>query len=171
MPLRYMIIAIVIGVTSMLIMKSNDKELRKNLDKEHIVVHLPKIYRWIGIIISLFFMSLLIIIVVGKNKTLNLSDVAIFIGGTVMGISIIIPTIVWKIHIFKNDNYIIYITFFGRKHTILYSDMTYYKIGEDTIYLKVKNKTFFIDSFATNVEIFLNMLRKNKVKQHLKRKK
>ena len=43
------IIGIAMYVIFILILKSNTKEWKKNLNREHIVVHLPKAYLWIGI--------------------------------------------------------------------------------------------------------------------------
>jgi hypothetical protein len=87
-----------------------------------------------------------------------------------LGLYIVWATYFWKIHIYRNDEYFIYVTSFRSKHKIQYSDIIDYKNGENYIKLKTNQRLFFIDNKATNIEFLLAMLKKNNVKEIIIRK-
>ena len=49
------LIAIIVGVLFSRIDKSNSEELIKNLTREHVEIHLPKVYFWIGLLVVAVF--------------------------------------------------------------------------------------------------------------------
>lgn len=168
--LTYSLIPIVIGIINYIVFKSNDKELLANHNKSYIIVHSPKIYKWIGILGSVFFLFLFILYIntPDDEQVLGMIVTSILF---LLGISIIIIGLVWKIRIFKDQDYMIYTTFFSRTYKIPYSQIDYYKEGRNTLIFKFKKKKFFVDTYSANYDDLLKMFRKYRVKEHIKKYK
>ena len=58
--LTFAIIGIVINTITIKTIKDNSNELIKNLKENHIIIHYPNVYKWIGLIGSMFFMLLFV---------------------------------------------------------------------------------------------------------------
>jgi len=169
--IRLMVPAIIIVAVNALftyIVRGNDKELIENLRKEHVLVHLPKAYIWVGIADIVCFSIFFIGMIAFPNGTEAIWVGVIFGIFILMGLVIVFVSLVWKIHIFRHESYFIYISGFGRVHKIQYADIVYYKDGNNTLIVKTKAKRFFMDNKATNFEYLLAMLTQNKVKKFSK---
>jgi len=163
--LTFALIGITVNILTQKIIKDNSNELIRNLKEDHVIIHLPNMYKWIGLICSIFFLILLVLMVTFPNDNADIwvgVSFGIFI---LLGLYIIWATYFWKIHIYRNDEYFIYVSSFGKKHKIYYFDIIDYKNGENYIVLKTIQKSFFIDNKSTNIEFLLAMLKKNNVKE------
>lgn len=163
--LTFSIIGIVSSILTNKIIKDNSNELVKNLKEEHIIIHLPNFYKWIGLSCSIFFLLLFVLMIIFPNDTAEIWVAVLFGIFILLGLSIIWATYFWEIHIYRNDEYFIYITSFGNKHKIYYFDIINYKNGENYIKLKTNHKLFFVDNKSANIEFLLAMLKKNNVKE------
>lgn len=160
------IIIIVIATIYNYVIRNNSKELLSSTNKQHITIHLPKFFGWVGAADIVFFLGLIILMTIFPNETCSLWVYVVFSIMVILGILILIASTVWKIHIYEDLNYLIYITFFGRSYKILYSDITYFKPTKNTVFIKVSRKTFYVDRQATNIEILFEMFRKHRVNEH-----
>lgn len=84
---------------------------------------------------------------------------------------IVLGTLIWKIEIFKDQDYFIYRNIFGKKYKIRYDECKCYKDGLNTFTLYAIGKRFFIDNKATNFYFLYSMLNKHKVKKIIPKKK
>lgn len=168
--LIYIIIAMVVGAIYTLIMQYNAKELLSSANKQDITVHLPGFFGWVGASDIIFSLAAIILMSIFPNDTCSIWVYVVFCMVVFLGILILLASLVWKIHIYKDLDYLVYITFFGRSYKILYSDITYFKPTNNTVFIKVNRKTFFVDRQATNIEILFEMFRKYRVKEKPKRK-
>jgi hypothetical protein len=168
--LTFSIIGIAISILTNKIIKNISDELVKNLKEEHITIHLPNFYMWIGLSCSIFCLLLFVLMIVFPNDTADIWVAVLFGIYIFLGLYIVWATYFWKIHIYRNDEYFIYVTSFRSKHKIQYSDIIDYKNGENYIKLKTNQRLFFIDNKATNIEFLLAMLKKNNVKEIIIRK-
>jgi len=155
----------VLGLVFYVVAKSNKKEAQENADKKHIVVHLPKIYFWVGLICALFFAAVFVLMLLFPNDTAEVWVGLIFWVFILLGLFLVLLSKVWKIHLYRGEDRFTYISTYGVRHTIAYADIVYCKIGQNVITLKIKKKRFFIDPHATNLSFFLEELRERQVKQ------
>ncbi len=141
--------------------KNNWNEKTEN---NQVIVTLPKIYILIGSIDILFFCICIFLSIYKSNGTATLWVWIIFGVFILLGVTIIWVTLIWKIHIFRNKNYFIYRTVFGKTMKVQYNECKEYTLKENTLVLKTNKKRLYIDMFAKNSDIFLLMLRHNNVK-------
>lgn len=147
------------------VMNEKVRELRANLKNDHIIVHLPLVFRWVGlvdVVVFSLFISLMYcfpsIVTGGRDIWINLAF-GVFI---LIGLFIIIITFTWRIDIFRSEDYFIIRTFLGKSYTIKYSDIISYKITKDmNIIIKTSSRKFTIDHSASNIEFFKSMLRRH----------
>ena len=159
------ITGIVIRILINIIIKDNSNELINNLKEDHIIIHLPNIYKWIGLICSMLFLSLLILMIIFPNDTAEIWVGVLFSIFIILGVYMIFATYHWKIHIYRNDEYFIYVSSFGKKYKIYYFDIIDYKNGDNYIKIKTVRKSFYVDNKSTNIEFLLAMIKKNNVKE------
>ena len=148
----------VVGFLFSLTAKSNDKEALENLKKEHIVVKLPRIGLWVGYLGVGVFSILCFFMARTTKETIYLWEwivVAIFI---LLSVFLIVSTLVWKIDIFRSEDYFIRRSSFFRTHKIFYSDCVSYKVKKNGVIIKTKGRSFSITSLASNIEFFMAML-------------
>jgi hypothetical protein len=159
------VIPIIVGILLSYITKSNNNELLKKLSEEHLVIHLPKAYMWVGFAASSFFAICFFLMVWFPNGTGGIWVGILFWIFILLGIVIVVETLIWRIQIFRHEEYLIYRTSFGRTYRIQYKDFVYYKNGNNTLILRTNNKSFFVDNKATNFEFLMAMLTQHKIKE------
>lgn len=164
--LTYSIIGLVVSTLYTSIYKTNVKEVLINLKNEHVTIHLPKLYKWVGLVGSIFFATFLLF----PNDTAVLWVVIGFWIFILLGLYIFVSSLIWKINIFKERDYFLYTNSFGIKYEIHYSNILFYKDGYNTLRIKTNKKMCFIDNKATNIEFLFAMLKKHKVKEVLQKK-
>lgn len=157
------IIPIILGIVLSNIDRSNSKEVIKSLTKEHIVIRLPKAYLWVGCIDISFFVTGIFLMTWFPNKTVTAWVYILFGLIAFIGIAIVLETQIWKIEIFRHENYFLCRTLPYRTYNILYSDCMSYRFGNNTLVLRTKERTFHIDIHTTNFEFLLAMLAQHKI--------
>lgn len=160
-----MMISVVLGFLINSIKKDNSKELIKNLKKEYVIIHLPKAYFYIGLVGFLFFGICTFVMYYYPNNTTSAWVWIIFILFDFIGFFIMLLSQIWKIEVFADRDYFMYRDLFCKTHRIQYTQCISYKITTNNIVLKTSKRKFYIDSNATNVEIFLDFLIKNNIKE------
>ena len=158
------LIPVILGLVLSNIGKMNSKELIKNLDKEHIVIRLPKVYLWIGCLDISFFITCFLLMIWFPNDTISDWVLILFVLFVLIGVAIVLETQFWKIEIFRNKNYFLLRTILLKKRKILYSECKSYKYTSNYIVLKTDKKIYHIDSHVTNIEYLLVMLNRHKIK-------
>lgn len=159
------LIPVALGILLSNIDKSNGEEMIKNLTKEHIVIRLPKAYLWVGCIDVLFFVICFSLMIYYPNDTATTWVWILFSFFVLFGVIIIAETQIWRVQIFRRENYFLYRTMFCRNHRIQYKDCVSYKFGTNTLILETEKKTFYVDNKATNIEFLLAALTQHKVKE------
>ena len=162
--LTYLLIALILFGIFALIKKSNAKELQKSQYDDHVIVHMPKIFVWIGIFAVAFFTAIVIFMSLIPNDTASAWVYAGFLFFVLLGAVLIIIGTVWKIDLYKDQDYLLYTSSAGRSYTILYADITGYKVGMNTITLKVGKKAFYIDKQAANLVVLMQMFNRHNVR-------
>jgi hypothetical protein len=160
------LIPIFLGLLLSNIDKHNGDEISKNLTKEYIVIHLPKVYLWVGCLDISLFTFWFFLMTIYPNDTADIWVWLLFCIFALLGVVIVVETQIWRIQIFRHENYFIYRTMFFKTYKIQYKECKYYKFSINTLILKTNNKTFRIDNKATNLEFLLAMLTQNKVKEN-----
>lgn len=149
------LIPIILGILLSNIDKSNSKEIIKNLTKEHIVIRLPKAYIWVGCVEMSFTATCFAMMhFLQPDLFFELLWITMF----ALGFIIVEVSFVWKIEIFRSENYFLCRTLHFKTHKTLYSDCVNYRFGANTLVLRTKERTFHIDTHATNFEFLLAML-------------
>ena len=160
------IISIALSVLFVFIQKSNTRESVANISHNHIIVTLPKIYFWIGCIDILFFGICFFLSIYKPNGTATIWVWVMFGFFVLLGIVIIWATLMWKIDVFRNEEFFIYRTFWGHILKIRYDECKQYEIKENTMVLKTARKNLYIDMFSKNYDVFLSMLHQNNIKDN-----
>lgn len=158
------LIAIALGILSSNIDKSNSKELVNNLTKEHIIIRKPNAYMWIGCLDILFFSTCLVLMTCFLNGTATLWVWVLFCLFTLLGVAIVLVTLIWKVEVFRHEDYFLLRSITLRTRKIQYCECISFKLGIDSLILKTSKGTFHIDCNATNFAFLLAMLTMHKVK-------
>ena len=129
--------------------KSNAKELVKNLCESCVVLRLPKMYFWLGATGCVFLTILFVLCSSPKIELVIWSYVAfLFLGSIFM--SLLLSERLWKVEVFKDENYFIYRTSFGRKYKVSYNECIAYKNATNMFVIKTQRKTFYVDIHSRN---------------------
>jgi len=154
------LIPIVLGVLMSYMVKSNDKELIKNLSKNHVILRLPKLYLWVGFIdVFVFTFCLFLMYLYPDNTAYPWVVYVLSVPLELIGIYLIVATLTWKVEVFRDKDYFIYRTVFGRKYKIKYDECVECKYKTNTFILKTQNKTFYIDQYARNFEYLTSRIK------------
>lgn len=153
--LSSVLISLVLGLISSAIQKQNDKELVRNQKEEHVVLRLPKVCLWVGLLCVAFFAALLLWAILSSNETAPLW--VIFCLFILVGMVLVYEALVWKIEIFRHEDYFLIRTVY-KVHTVRYRDCIGYRFATNELVLKTRKKKYRIDLMATNFDFFLSML-------------
>lgn len=116
----------------------NGNEIIKNLKEEHIIIRLPKVYRWVGLI-GAMIVSIGPIIVTAFLNTTGSDEPWVITGFglfTLFGLYIAWAQIFWRIDVYRHGDHFILVT------------------G-----LRIKHKSIIQTSFTTNLEITIYILK------------
>lgn len=159
------LLPIVLGFLLSNINKSNNKEIIKNLQQEHIVVRLPRMYLWVGCLDILIFGTFIFLMILFPNET---AAIWVWVGFSLfvfVGIIIVAKTLIWKIDVFRSENYFLCRTLFCKTYKILYHNCVSYSLRENTLVLNTRERKFRIDTHAMNLEFLLLMLTQYEIPQ------
>ena len=159
------LISLAVGLLYSKIYERNCKSVIENLNNEHIIVKLPKAMFYVGCICSAVFSTAIVLMTLFPNDTEAWWVYVIFISFVWLGVYLMAIAIIWKMEVFRNEDYFIYRSVFFRTYRINYADCISYKCTKNTVELITTNRTFHIDTIATNYEFFMAMLKKYKVKE------
>lgn len=123
------------------IVKHNSTETVKNLEKEHIVLRLPKLYIIIGILSFIVLSAFLIMMIFFPNGTEALWVEILFAVFFLIGIFLILEPLIWRIDVFRSEDYFIYRSVFGKTRKIRYDECLWYQEKTNTVILKTEKKT------------------------------
>lgn len=160
----FSLIQIILFVMFYYIGKNNDKEILKNIDKEHVIIKYPKAYIWVGIADILFCSVFLFLMIFYPNGT---ESWWVFVGFgffDLLGLAIFLNAIMWKIDVFKSKDYFLYRPLF-KTYKIKYDDCLWYKYEYLNSKIKTIKQTIHIEMGITNLEYLLAMLDKHKIKE------
>ena len=147
MKALFFLTPLIIGLVMGILKHQLNKSTQQVSKEPRVTVHLPRYYAFIGIVETLFFIAiplgrlLLPEIVVGGPFW---AACLVFSPYIIMGLSITIATLVWKIQVTRDEDYFLYTTFFGRIYKIYYKDITYYKFGISTTLVRTVKKGFLL---------------------------
>lgn len=151
------------------ISKISYQRAEKDLSAEHITIRLHPIYLWSGSINILFFIICIFVTILFLDGTAAIWGLLVSILFLLLGIYMVLKRQVWKIEIFRNEDYFLYRTFPYKTYRILYTDCVNYESRADillfgtTLILRTKGKKLRVKDCAINFEFLLSMLKKHKV--------
>lgn len=154
MIVRFLIPALITFVFAFLLYKnekSNAKELVKNLCESYIVLRLPKMYFWLGATGCVFLTMLYVLYFSSDFELAIWSYIVFFFLGSIF-VSLLLSERLWKVEVFKYENYFIYRTSFGRKYKVSYDECIAYKNATNMFVIKTQRKTFYVDIHSRNFE-------------------
>lgn len=163
--LPFILIPIALGLLLSCIVKSNNEEALQSLTKEHVIVHLPKAYLWVGVITFCFsglFIFMGIFYPNGTEKAWTFFGFGLFM---LLGVIIIVQTLVWRIDVFRHESYFIYRNMFGKKRKIQYMNCKSYQYKTNTVIVETDKRKIHIDDKAANFEVLLAVMSINKIKE------
>lgn len=160
----FSLIQIILFVTFYYIGKNNDKEILKNIEKEHVIIKYPKTYTWVGIADILFCSICLVLMVFFPNGTESWWVFVIFGSFVLLGLAIFLNTLMWRIDIFKNEDYFLYRPLF-KTYKIKYDNCLWYKYEHLNSKIKTTKQTIHIEVGITNLEYLLAMLDEHEIKE------
>ena len=135
------------------------------MEREPVIVHMPKAYFRIGVVCTTFFCFLFILMLIIESSMVAVA----FLGFTSLGIILMVATHVWKIRVFKSGDYFLYTTWLGRTYKIMYKDIVDITFNPNDFVFKTSNKTFSVSNGAVNLEFFIEQLDKNVSEDVLKK--
>lgn len=144
--------------------KHNDKEMMKSLTKEHVVLKYPKAYIWVGVFIILFSSTLLFFMIFYPNGTEALWVFILFGLVDLSGIAMALNALMWRIDVFKSENYFLYRQLF-KTYKIEYNNCSWVKFKNFNITVKTDKRTLHLEVFITNIDSLTFMLHKYGVKE------
>lgn len=156
---------IVIGWIGIYIFEKNSKELINSLKQEHVVLHLPSIFFWVGFLDIIFCSTCLFIMFFFPNGTEAWWVWTEFILFILLGLALVLKTLIFKIDVYKNKDYFVYRSVFVKTRKIYYCECISYQCTQYDLIVKTGKKKITIDIHTVNVEFLMGMLGKNKVKQ------
>jgi hypothetical protein len=171
MGIAFALIGLVIGRVQGRIIDDQFNGLIANQKSEHIIVRLPKLYKWVGVAEVGLFAGFIAVGVYSGNDTFVSWVAALFCVAILMGAAIIWVQHIWRVDIYRSEDYFLYVTSFGIKHKIKFSEIDYYIDGVNYVKLKLPRKTYWIDNKAQNVGFLTLMLHERKVKKMPTQKK
>lgn len=159
------LIPLALGVLLSGIEKRNAKGLLHSLTKDHILIRLPRAYLWVGCLEASLFTGFLVWMACFPNGTGSSWVFVLFSLGALSGIGIMVITMVWKIEIFRQEDYFLLRTVTLKTHKIPYCQCLSFQLKTNSLTLKTSQGTFSVDCYATNFEILIAMLTQHKVKR------
>lgn len=156
-----LVIGILLWLISLCISNENSKELINNLGKEHVVLRLPRLYLWVGIV-GLVFDVFIYNFSYGNDEIWIL---LIYVAYGLLSLHLIYKVIFWRIDVFKSERYFLYKTNFWKPRRVYYDDCVNYKLYKTYLVLKTSKGKVYIDCFTSNFEFILSMLSKYGVKE------
>ena len=161
--------ALTLSLLALKIAKENDAELIKNQKEERITIHYSVVYRWVGFISSAAILIAITLMTAFPNDSVNIWTYLGFGMFLCLGFYLILESYLWRIFIDKQEDYFDFVSSFGRKYRIRYEDILNYKVGNNFMKIKTKKKAFYFDTKAINLEYLPQMLKKNHVKEVVKK--
>ena len=158
----FSLIQIILFLMFYYIGKNNDKEILKNIDKEHVIIKYPKAYIWVGIV-DILFCSICIYFLIYPNKIFmpvgKYLGLLLLLFGLfdLLGLAIFLNALMWRIDIFKSEDYFLYRSLF-KTYKIKYDDCLWYKYEHFNSKIKTTKQTIHIEIGITNLEYLLAML-------------
>jgi len=171
----FALIPIVLRGLTLLAMRQNEKEEASHPLREKIIIRPPKLVCWVAIIGMLFFTAILIILTLFPNGTETVPFTGadspfvflIFSFFDLLGAYLLYAALVWRVEVFKNEDFFILRDYWGRRHKIRYSDCTSYQYryrGQEII-IRNTVKNFTVTDLLTNCNVLLSALQQHKVKR------
>ena len=159
------ILCIIIGFTFITVIIKCFRMIQKGISSKEdlacVIIHFPQSYFWIGVFDVIFCCLLPVGVLVYPSVFVGASFFETFIYVSpflLLGIVIMIWTSNWEICLYNKNRYLMYTTFFGQRYRLLYSEITHFRVGKQTIVMTVKSKKYYIDRDAENVSRLLDLL-------------
>lgn len=170
-PLRlatYIIINLAVALFIFFVTQSNEKAAKKSKGQKHIIIRTPIAFLWAGIFDCIVMSAFLYYMIFYPNGTERWWVYVIFIIFELLGIYVIVNTLVWRIDIFKKEDYFLYRPTPFKTHKIKYEDCISYSIKDDSvIIIKTNKKTVTSNLIFTNCNALQEMLTKYNIKRTL----
>ncbi len=144
--------------------KENINAILENASKNTVIIKLPKMYLWVGVICCALMLSFLVITVCVQYEWWA---GAVFGSFALLSAFLIHAQLRWRIVVEKDSDEFEYRPIFGKAFTVKYTDCIgyQYKRNQNVWYVYTNSKKIYLDSFAINAAYFMGMLGEYKIKE------
>jgi hypothetical protein len=157
----YVIIAFLVLIIFVAIRKEV-KSAEKNMNENHFAVRQSKTVLWIGIICTVFFCALIVLMIMFPNDTAEWWVFLVFSLAAVWGLCIILYCVAWELRV--EDNQITYSPFIGKKKSFPIDFITKIKFNGQQIKAYAANKKLFtVDSSCRGYNILVFRLKNEQI--------
>lgn len=139
--------------------KKNARECLQNEQKGITTVRLLPLFYRIMLGCTALLSVVYMILVLFPNESVTVFVYSFFGAFTLFCATVTIMMRLWKIEFDEGIDYFHYRSSYGIKHKIYYKDITEYKIGTSTVTLKTQKRTYYIEMFSLNIELFLKQIK------------
>ena len=101
------LIIISLGYILCKISEEHDKELLNNLKADKVILRLPKAYMVVGFCCVIVFSAFILAMLLWPNGTESVWTIAVFSFFILLGCAIILKTKIWRIELFRSEDYFI----------------------------------------------------------------
>ena len=152
-------------ITYIYLGKKNVRECAQNEQKGIITVRLPPVFYRIMLGCTAVLSVVYFFLIVFPNESVDIFVYTLFGAFVLLSAAVTVMMRLWKIEFGEIDDFFLYRSAFGIRRKIRYQDLKSYQTGTNTITLKTQNKTFFVEVFSLNIELFLKQIRANKIQK------
>jgi hypothetical protein len=160
--IMYIIIPILVFLVFTFLFNANKKS-EKIMDENNFILRQPKLVLWIGIICTLFFSALIVLMSIFPNNTAEWWVYLIFSLFVILGFFLIFHCIRWELKIEVNQ--IIYTPFIGGKRLFTIDNIKRVKLenGQKIIAYDGNKKLFSVEYQCNGFNVLVSRLRKEQI--------
>ena len=161
--IMYIIIPVIVFLVFTFVKKAN-KISEKIMDENKFVLRQPKIFFWIGIICTIFFCALIVLMSIFPNDSAEWWIYLVFSLFVILGFFLIFYCVRWELKI--EGNQIIFKPFIGKKNLFTIDNIkkVKFKNGQKIIaFNDNNNKLFSVEYTCNGFNVLVSRLKKEQV--------
>jgi len=156
--LRIAVIILVTAGFTAIIQKDRKAKSQSSSNENEIILELPRMIFWIGIVTAGIFAVIAISLVIGQVSMLEIGGMTcLFMLSALMASA----GAFWRVVFSRKNDYFDYTTCFGRKYKIHYRDISKLSVSGSVVSFKSDGKRFVISSSAINYRKFTKFIQMN----------
>ena len=156
------IISSVLFVVEHLIYRENEKSIINNINRNHIIIRMPKMYMIIGIVDIIVFSLFISFSYCVFNESSSWITTITFLLFIMAGILIVFVTIRWRVDVYRDKDYFV-VRNLIHKNEYKYSDCIKINMKKNKMVIETIHGLIHIDPCSINIDFLLSMFGKYKI--------